>query len=133
MLEDAVPTQDTVTQLVAAIRRVARTLPGGAELVAAHATVSGHDYTAAGKPRITWDDEAARAALVDALVRDATAVLAAVALLDRPPQGPAADAVGLLALVAGQNVFSSLLVGRRSGRAGPARESVHQGAGGGVE
>jgi IS5 family transposase len=104
VLEDAVATQDTITQLVAAIRRVARTLPGGAELVAAHATVSGHDYTAAGKPRIAWDDEAARATLVDALVRDATAVLAAVAVLDPPPQGPAADAVGLLALVAGQDV-----------------------------
>jgi hypothetical protein len=104
VLEDAVATQDTITQLIAAIRRVARTLPGGAELVATHATVSGHDYTQPGKPRIAWDDEAARAALVDALVRDATAVLGAIAELDPPPEGPAADAVGLLALIAGQDV-----------------------------
>src|SRR5215213_9478426 len=44
VLEDAVATQDTVTQLVASIRRVARTVPGGAELVAATATAAGHDY-----------------------------------------------------------------------------------------
>jgi hypothetical protein len=108
VLEDAVATEDTVTQLVAAIRRVARILPGGADLVAAAATVSGHDYTRAGKPQIVWDDEAARAALVDGLVRDAHAVLAVIeqrtadgsVMLD----GPAADAVGLLALVAGQDV-----------------------------
>jgi IS5 family transposase len=104
VLEDAVTTQDTVTQLIAAIRRVARTIPGGAELVCVHATVSGHDYTQPGKPRIAWDDEAARAALVDALVRDATAVLAAIDAAGPPPEGAAADAVGLLALVAGQDV-----------------------------
>ena len=40
ILEDAVATQDTVTQLVASIRRVARTVPGGVELVAATATPS---------------------------------------------------------------------------------------------
>src|SRR4051794_26173010 len=104
VLTDAVATQDTITQLIAAIRRGARTLPGGAELVAAHATAAGHDYRAPGKPRIAWDDEAARAALVDALVRDATAVLAAIAQLEPAPEGAAADAVGLLALVAGQDV-----------------------------
>jgi IS5 family transposase len=104
VLEDAVATQDTITQLIAAIRRVARTLPGGAEVVARVATAAGHDYTSAGKPPIAWEEETARAALVDALVRDATAVLAAIAELDPAPQGPAADAVGLLALVAGQDV-----------------------------
>ena len=104
ILQDAVATQDTVTQLVAAIRRVARTLPGGAELVAAAATAAGHDYRQPGKPRIAWDDEAARAGLVDGLVRDARAVLEAIVELDPPPEGPAADAVGLLALIAGQDV-----------------------------
>jgi hypothetical protein len=104
VLEDAVATQDTVTQLVASIRRVARAVPGGAELVAAAATAAGHDYTRPGKPAIAWDDEAARAALVDGLVRDARAVLAAIAAGDPPAEGAAADAVGLLALVAGQDV-----------------------------
>src|SRR3954452_19076366 len=106
VLEDAVATQDTITQLIAAIRRVARTLPGGADLVAAQATVSGHDYTQPGKPRIAWDDQAARAALIDALVRDATAVLAAIAERTPAPEGAAADAGGLLALIAGQDVES---------------------------
>jgi hypothetical protein len=104
VLEDAVATQDTVTQLIAAVRRVARTLPGGSELVATAATAAGHDYTSPGKPRIAWDDAAARAALVDGLVRDARAVLVAIAAGEPPAEGPAADAVGLLALVAGQDV-----------------------------
>ena len=42
ILADAVATQDTVTQLVAAIRRVAREVPGAAEQIAAVCT--GHDY-----------------------------------------------------------------------------------------
>ena len=35
------------------------------------------DYAAAGKPACDWDDAAAREALVDALARDAHALLAA--------------------------------------------------------
>jgi len=104
VLDDAVATQDTVTQLIASIRRVARLLPDGQALVTATATASGHDYNSPGKPQIAWDDAAARAALVDGLVRDARAVLAAVAAGDPPAEGAAADAVGLLALVAGQDV-----------------------------
>jgi hypothetical protein len=104
VLEDAVANQDTVTQLIAAIRRVARALPAGAELVGRAATAAGHDYASPGKPAIAWDDQAARAALVDGLVRDARAVLAAVSAADPPSEGAAADAVGLLALVAGQDV-----------------------------
>lgn len=107
VLDDAVATQDTVTQLVASIRRVARVVPGGAQIVAQAGTCSGHDFTRPGKPVIAWDDPDARAALVDGLVRDALAVLAVIAgrvagglVLDEGP----ADAVGLLALVAGQDV-----------------------------
>ena len=99
VLDDAVATQDTVTQLVAAVRRVIREVPGAAE--AAAARCSAHDYRDPGKPRIAWDDQEARAALVSALVNDALALLAA---LPAQPPGPAADAVGLLALVAGQDV-----------------------------
>jgi hypothetical protein len=35
VLDDAVATQDTVTPLIAAIRRVRRDVPGGAEVIAA--------------------------------------------------------------------------------------------------
>ncbi len=108
VLDDAVATQDTVTQLVAAVRRVARVLPGGEELVSAAATRSGHDYRQPGKPEIAWDDSAAREQLIDGLVRDALAVLAGVTAAQEAGElvveGPAADAVGLLALVAGQDV-----------------------------
>jgi hypothetical protein len=100
VLDDAVATQDTVTQLIAAIRRVRREVPDGAAAVAAH--TSAHDYDDPGKPRIGWDDPAARTALVDALVRDAQAVLAAVG--KQPAGSAAANAVALLALVAGQDV-----------------------------
>ena len=99
VLDDAVATQDTVTQLIAAIRRVRREVPGAGEVIAG--CCSAHDYDDPGKPMIAWDDEMARAGLVDALVRDARAVLAALDAADGPK---AADALGLLALVAGQDV-----------------------------
>jgi hypothetical protein len=98
VLDDAVATQDTVTQLVAAVRRVIREVPGAA---GAAAVCTAHDYRDPGKPKIAWDDEEARVALVSALVNDALSLLAA---LPAQPEGPAADATGLLALVAGQDV-----------------------------
>src|SRR3954466_11627422 len=50
VLEDAVATQDTVTQLIAAIRGVAREVPGAAAVIAEQC--SAHDYTQSGKPGI---------------------------------------------------------------------------------
>ena len=100
ILADAVATQDTVTQLIAAIRRAGREVPGAAGEIAAVCT--GHDYSRPGKPRISWDDPAERDALVSALVNDATALLAAVEGRDLDDR--AASALGLLALVAGQDV-----------------------------
>lgn len=103
VLDDAVARQDTVTQLIAAVRRVARDVPGAADLVAA--CCSGHDYSKPGKPRIAWDDEAAREELVSALVNDALALLAALDLdAVTAAGGKPAEAVALLALVAGQDV-----------------------------
>ena len=98
LVDDAVATQDTVTQLVAAIRRVRRLVPaaGGWCLAA-------HDYDHdPGKPACAWDDPEARTRLVSALVNDARAVLDAVggAELDTSQ----AEAVGLVGLVAGQDV-----------------------------
>src|SRR6266568_4632537 len=75
ILADAVATQDTVTQLISAIRRVAREVPGAAGQIAAVCT--GHDYSKPGKPKIDWDDPAAKEALVSALVNDANALVAA--------------------------------------------------------
>ena len=102
VFDDAVATQDTVTQLVAAIRRVARCVPSAGEVVAAVCML---DYTRPGKPDIDWDDPAAKADLVSRLVNDALAVLAVWCGPDRPGRDDAAaDALGLLALVAGQDV-----------------------------
>ena len=69
-------------------------------MIATHCTA--HDYDDPGKPSITWDDAAARAALVDALVSDAHRVLGRVP--DQELGARAAEAVALLALIAGQDV-----------------------------
>jgi hypothetical protein len=100
IVADAVATQDTITQLVAAVRRVARLVPGAAERIAAVCT--GHDYSQPGKPDIDWDDPAAKDALVSALVNDANALVAALAGAELDEQ--AQVALALLALVAGQDV-----------------------------
>ena len=97
LLDDAVATQDTVTQLISAIRRVRRIVPR-----ADRVPVSAQDYESSGKPLIAWDDPVAKAALVDGLVRDALALLEAFDAGVSDPEGT--DALGLLALVAGQDV-----------------------------
>lgn len=94
LLDDAVATQDTVTQLISAIRRVRREVPGAADV-----SVGAHDYDSAGKPTIAWDDPVAKATLIDGLVRDALALLESCEVTDQT-----APALGLLALVAGQDV-----------------------------
>lgn len=93
LLDDAVATQDTVTQLISAIRRVRREVPGARDVV-----VGAHDYDGAGKPAIAWDDPVAKTALVDGLVRDA------LSLLTTLEAEQTQEALGLLALVAGQDV-----------------------------
>jgi hypothetical protein len=100
VLDDAVATQDTVTQLIAAVRRVIREVPGAPEVAGRWCTA--HDYAGPGKPKIAWDDKEARAALVDALVTDALNLLRH--LPGQQLSDQAVNAVGLLALVAGQDV-----------------------------
>jgi Transposase domain (DUF772) len=118
ILAAAVATQDTVTQLVSAIRRVAREVPGAAEQIAAVCT--GHDYSKPGKPKIDRDDPAAKDAPVPALVNDANAVVAA--LQGAGLEEPAASAVALLALAAGPDVEPAEGSDGRDGRCGsPAR------------
>ena len=133
VLDDAVATQDTVTQLVAAIRRVLRVVPGAQAVLVGRETAC--DYTRPGKPDIAWDDKAAKAALVNALVLDALTLLNALSSNDTDADtdadadagtddsddgagdgtDEAGQALALLALLAGQDV-----------------EWVDDGAGGGV-
>lgn len=109
VLDDAVARQDTVTQLIAQIRRVGREVPGAKGLIATECTrlagLTGQGYDQPGKPRIAWDDPAARDELVSALVGDALALLAALDVeAISKTGGKPAEAVALLALVAGQDV-----------------------------
>jgi hypothetical protein len=97
LLDDAVATQDTVTQLVSMIRRVRAAIGEAAEV-----TVTAHDYAAGGKPACAWDDPDARNELVTALVTDALAILERLDGLDLDEDQ--AQLVALLALVAGQDV-----------------------------
>jgi len=97
LLDDAVVTQDTVTQLCSMIRRVRRAVPAAGAVV-----VTAHDYDQPGKPACAWDDPEARQTLVSALVTDARAILDALDGVDLDDDQT--RLVGLLALVAGQDV-----------------------------
>src|SRR6266545_3999166 len=97
LLDDAVATQDTVTQLISAIRRVRREVPEAAGIA-----LAAHDYDAGTKPVIAWDDPVAKEHLVSALVNDALTLIHATEGAELTAEQH--DAVGLLALVAGQDV-----------------------------
>ena len=77
LLDDAVATQDTVTQLVSVIRRTRGAVP-----VAATVAVSAHDYESGSKPWCAWDDPVAGDVLVSGLVNDAAAILDVLADAD---------------------------------------------------
>jgi hypothetical protein len=101
-LYDAVATMDTVTLIRSAIRGLLKV--ADAELAAELRALvcRDDDYAAAGKPVCDYDDAAARAALVDALARDATALLAA--LHGRELAAEVNQAAQLLATVVGQDL-----------------------------
>ena len=109
ILDDAVARQDTVTQLIAQVRRVGREVPGADRVIVERCTrleaLTGQGYDSTAKPRIAWDDAQAREELVTALVNDALALLGG---LDTEAitatGGKPAEAIALLALVAGQDV-----------------------------
>ncbi len=104
-LFDAVATQDTVIQLRAVIRKVLAVADRADPEVAGavrEVLTRDDDYASLGKPPCDWDDPAARQALVDALVKDAQAALAA--LDGRELEGPLAEAAELLGVVAGEDV-----------------------------
>jgi len=102
---DAVATEDTVTQLRAVIRKLLAVLDQTADPLAAEvrsALVRDDEYATPGKPPCDWDDRSAREALVDALVKDANAVLDVCS--DHQLEGATKAAAELVALVAGQDV-----------------------------
>jgi hypothetical protein len=101
-LYDAVATQDTVTMIRSAIRGLLRVAGDSLAAELRGVLKRDDDYTAAGKPVCDWEDKAAREALVDALARDAYAVLA---YLDgRPLTEDVQEAAALVATVVGQDL-----------------------------
>jgi IS5 family transposase len=101
-LYDAVATMDTVTLLGAAIRGLFKVAQGRLAAELRGVLASGDDYAGLAKPQIDWDDQAARAALVDARARDAHALLGV--LQGRPLAARVAEAARLLAAVLGQDL-----------------------------
>jgi hypothetical protein len=101
-LYDAVATMDTVTLVRSAIRGALKA--AGSDLAGELRAVLARDddYTAAGKPACDYDDPAAREELVDALGRDAGALLGVLDGRDLDPV--LAQAAALLATVTGQDL-----------------------------
>ncbi len=101
VLDDAVQRQDTVTMITAQIRRVRRLIPQvGSVWVREH-------NLEPGRPPCDWDDPTDRDRLVTELVDDANELVWAVTDLVEGGlelEKNQTDAVGLLALVAGQDV-----------------------------
>lgn len=98
---DAVATMDTVTLVRSAIRGLLAAA-GDVEPELRAVLRRDDDYASAGKPVCDYDDPAAREALVDALAKDAQALL--VALDGRQLPVALAQAAALLAAVVGQDL-----------------------------
>jgi len=96
VLDDAVARQGTIDMLVTQIRRVRKVVPELAEVWVRERNLEG------GRPPCDWDDPTDRDRLVSELVDDANELVWAAADLDLGDKQ--ADAVALLALVAGQDV-----------------------------
>jgi hypothetical protein len=103
-LYDAVTTMDTVSLLRAGIRGLLAAADEREEALRSLLRRD-DDYAESGKPLCDWEDRAAREALVDALARDATALLTA---LDGETLGPVlGQAAALLATLLGQDLETS--------------------------
>ena len=96
VLDDAVARQDTITMLVTQIRRVRRLVPDLASVWVREHNLEG------GPPPCDWEDPADINRLVSELVDDANELVWAAEDLELNDEQ--ADAVALLALVAGQDV-----------------------------
>jgi Transposase DDE domain/Transposase domain (DUF772) len=101
-LYDAVATMDTVTLVRSAIRGLLKAADAELQTELRGLLARDDDYTAAGKPVCDYEDRTAREALVNALARDAMALVGA---LDGRELGPELDqGAQLLASVVGQDL-----------------------------
>ena len=101
-LYDAVATMDTITLIRSAIRGLLRAADAELEAGLRAVITSGDDYASSAKPRIDWDDPAAREALINSRARDGFAMLA---LLEGDKLGTGVEqAAELLATALGQDL-----------------------------
>jgi hypothetical protein len=101
-LYDAVATMDTVTLIRSAIRGLLKVADPDLVIALRGVLGSGDDYASSAKPMIDWDDEVARAALIDSRAKDGYACLL---VLDGKMLGPVVtQAATLLATVVGQDI-----------------------------
>jgi hypothetical protein len=100
-LYDAVTTMDTVSLLRAGSRGLLAAA-GPREQALRALLRRDDDYRTGGKPACDWEDAASREALVDAIARDATALL--TALEGEVLPGSLAEATALLASLLGQDI-----------------------------
>jgi transposase len=101
-LYDAVATQDTVTLVRSAIVIVLRVVDQGIAIELRKLLLRDDPYDVTGKPSCAWDDKKAREDLVDALTRDANAIL--LALNGEGLSVDVTKATTLLATVVGQDI-----------------------------
>jgi hypothetical protein len=101
-LYDAVATMDTVTLVGSAVRSLLKVADQALEAELRTAMPSGEGYASSAKPQIDWDDQDARAALVDGRAKDGYACLAL--LHGREVTGAVLKAARLLATVLGQDL-----------------------------
>jgi transposase/IS5 family transposase len=101
-LYDAVATQDTVTLVRSAIVGVLRVVDAETAMGLRKLLKRDDPYDKSGKPSCAWDDAKAREELVDALTRDANAILLALHGQGLTPD--MAKATTLLATVVGQDI-----------------------------
>ncbi|MGO9790984.1 MAG: transposase [Solirubrobacteraceae bacterium] len=99
---DAVATMDTVTLVRSAIRGLLAVCESALEAELRGLLRREDDYRSAGKPACDYDDRDAREALIDALAKDARALLAA--LDGRELEDEVAEAAAMLASVVGQDL-----------------------------
>lgn len=116
VLDDAVARQDTVTMLGVQIRRVVKLVPQLGDVPVRERNLG------TGGPVVDWDDPDDVERLVSELVDDALDLIGAAGDLDLDPAQ--ADAVGLLGLVAGQDVEPAEGPGRWRIARGTAKDRV---------
>ena len=101
-LYDAVTTMDTVILLRSGIRGLLSAAADRQDALRALLLRRDDDYASGGKPACDWDDRAAREVLIDALARDASALLGALDGEALPDD--LAQAATLLATLVGQDL-----------------------------